>query len=291
MASLSLVTGENSALSICLYPGTSSWQLPIETIQPRNVETAHYKLIKRNHQCQNTYKAERENNYEAGLEYCEELLPFHSEYFATIQHLRKLSIQAQALRWSQECYEKRWDEGSFDWAQAGLANSLWNLGQFNEAQRMIESLIWSFTQAPYIGGPSCSSQPDQQQSPNGHCSLQVSEWVTPEIQRESPWSPTFVYRWMTLKPRYATIRTMCRLIGHLSRQLVYEAKSYSILLYCASDGFDKQSGNLIQLITWFRKIPQISAWHGKSILASSPLTSRWKLNSIKSRHDTDRIAR
>ncbi|MFA0071301.1 tetratricopeptide repeat protein, partial [Vibrio breoganii] len=63
-------------------------------------------------------------------------------YFATIQQfkgsfLSKLKLYEQAKR----VYENALDEGSFDWAQAGLANSLANLGRLDEAQCMIESLI------------------------------------------------------------------------------------------------------------------------------------------------------
>ncbi|MFM2642063.1 response regulator [Vibrio chagasii] len=137
-----LVTGENSALSIrpILELRPDNYLL-----KPFNRETLKQRItssITKKSVLQNIYKAERENNYEQGLEYCEELIAFHPEYFATIQQFRgsflsKLKLYEQAKR----VYEKALDEGSFDWAQAGLANSLANLGQLNEAQCMIESLI------------------------------------------------------------------------------------------------------------------------------------------------------
>ncbi|CDT88735.1 response regulator [Vibrio coralliirubri] len=137
-----LVTGENSALSIrpILELRPDNYLLkPFnrETLKQRITSSLKKKLV-----LQKIYKAERENDYEAGLEFCEELIAFHSEYFTTIQQFRgsflsKLKLYEEA----KNVYEKALDEGSFDWAQAGLANSLANLGQINEAQRMIESLI------------------------------------------------------------------------------------------------------------------------------------------------------
>ena len=137
-----LVTGENSALSIrpILELRPDNYLLkPFnrETLKQRITNSLKKKLV-----LQKIYKAERENDYEAGLEFCEELIAFHSEYFTTIQQFRgsflsKLKLYEEA----KNVYEKALDEGSFDWAQAGLANSLANLGQINEAQRMIESLI------------------------------------------------------------------------------------------------------------------------------------------------------
>ncbi|MDA0151784.1 response regulator [Vibrio sp. Makdt] len=137
-----LVTGENSALSIrpILELRPDNYLLkPFnrETLKQRITSSLKKKLV-----LQKIYKAERENDYKAGLEFCEELLAFNPEYFATIQQFRgsflsKLKLYEEA----KNVYEKALDEGSFDWAQAGLANSLANLGQINEAQRMIESLI------------------------------------------------------------------------------------------------------------------------------------------------------
>ncbi|WP_172380161.1 response regulator [Vibrio sp. Vb339] len=137
-----LVTGENSALSIrpILELRPDNYLLkPFnrETLKQRITSSLKKKLV-----LQKIYKAERENDYEAGLEFCEELIAFHSEYFTTIQQFRgsflsKLKLYEEA----KNVYEKALYEGSFDWAQAGLANSLANLGQINEAQRMIESLI------------------------------------------------------------------------------------------------------------------------------------------------------
>ncbi|MCK8086592.1 response regulator [Vibrio sp. 1CM8B] len=137
-----LVTGENSALSIrpILELRPDNYLLkPFnrETLKQRITSSLKKKLV-----LQKIYKAERENDYKAGLEFCEELLAFNPEYFATIQQFRgsflsKLKLYEEA----KNVYEKALDEGSFDWAQAGLANSLANLGQINEAQQMIESLI------------------------------------------------------------------------------------------------------------------------------------------------------
>ncbi|CDU09666.1 Response regulator [Vibrio coralliirubri] len=137
-----LVTGENSALSIrpILELRPDNYLLkPFnrETLKQRITSSLKKKLV-----LQKIYKAERENDYKAGLDFCEELLAFNPEYFATIQQFRgsflsKLKLYEEA----KNVYEKALDEGSFDWAQAGLANSLANLGQINEAQQMIESLI------------------------------------------------------------------------------------------------------------------------------------------------------
>ncbi|MFA0678440.1 response regulator, partial [Vibrio sp. 10N.222.51.A6] len=110
-----LVTGENSALSIrpILELRPDNYLLkPFnrETLKQRITSSLRKKLI-----LQDIYKAERENNYQAGLEHCEGLAAFHPEYFATIQQFRgsflsKLELYEEA----KNVYRKAIDEGSFD---------------------------------------------------------------------------------------------------------------------------------------------------------------------------------
>ncbi|MFA0070843.1 response regulator, partial [Vibrio breoganii] len=78
-----LVTGENSALTIrpILELRPDNYLL-----KPFNRETLKQRItssLTKKSVLQNIYKAERDNNYELGLEYCEELIAFHPEYFAT----------------------------------------------------------------------------------------------------------------------------------------------------------------------------------------------------------------
>ncbi|PMH03408.1 response regulator [Vibrio splendidus] len=137
-----LVTGENSAFSIRpiieLRPDNY-------LLKPFNRETLKLRItasIRKKKTLEEIYNADRAHLYREGLEHCEALSHFHPEYFSTIEQFRghflsKLELFDEA----KIVYESAMAEGNFDWAQAGLANSLANLGQQTEANQIISTLI------------------------------------------------------------------------------------------------------------------------------------------------------
>ena len=254
-----LVTGENSALSIrpILELRPDNYLLkPFnrETLKQRITSSLKKKLV-----LQNIYKAESENNYQAGLEFCEELIASHPEYFTTIQQFRRSFLSKLELYdEAQRVYEKALDEGRFDWPQVGLANSLANLGQLNKAQRMIESLIDS--------APTSTLYRDQ----GGHLA-QVNL-----ISNKIPAAITHFKLASELTPgnseRELAIANLCLSVNDSRTALLHYQNYVQInrdtfrdnlymklnhirfLLYCASDDIDKQT-NLDQVNYLISKIP------------------------------------
>ncbi|MFS1906621.1 response regulator [Vibrio lentus] len=251
-----LVTGENSALSIrpILELRPDNYLL-----KPFNRETLKQRIsssLKKKSVLQNIYKAERENNYEAGLEYCEELLPFHSEYFATIQQFRgsflsKLKLYDEA----KNVYEKALDEGSFDWAQAGLANSLANLGQFNEAQRMIESLIDSAPTSTLYRDQAAQVNLISNKVPTAIAHFKLASELTPGNSERELAIANLCLSVNDSKTALRHYQNYVQINRDTFRDNLYMKLSHiRFLLYCASDGFDKQV-NLDQVNYLISKIP------------------------------------
>ncbi|PMH27836.1 hypothetical protein BCU71_04550 [Vibrio lentus] len=251
-----LVTGENSALSIrpILELRPDNYLL-----KPFNRETLKQRItssLKKKSVLQNIYKAERENNYEAGLEYCEELLPFHSEYFATIQQFRgsflsKLKLYDEA----KNVYEKALDEGSFDWAQAGLANSLANLGQFNEAQRMIESLIDSAPTSTLYRDQAAQVNLISNKVPTAIAHFKLASELTPGNSERELAIANLCLSVNDSKTALRHYQNYVQINRDTFRDNLYMKLSHiRFLLYCASDGFAKQA-NLDQVNYLISKIP------------------------------------
>ncbi|MGF1838576.1 MULTISPECIES: response regulator [Vibrio] len=251
-----LVTGENSALSIrpILELRPDNYLLkPFnrETLKQRITSSLRKKLI-----LQDIYKAERENNYEAGLEHCEGLAAFHPEYFATIQQFRgsflsKLELYEEA----KNVYQKAIDEGSFDWAQAGLANSLANLGQLSEAQSMIESLINS--------APTCTLYRDQaaqvnlisNKVPAAIAHFKLASKLTPGNSERELAIANLCLSVNDTKTALFHYQNHVQINKDTFRDNLYMKLSHiRFLLYCASDGIDKQA-NLGHVNYLISKIP------------------------------------
>ncbi|NOJ07476.1 response regulator [Vibrio splendidus] len=137
-----LVTGENSALSIRpiieLRPDNY-------LLKPFNRETLKLRImasIRKKKALEEIYKADREHLYRDGLDHCEALSHFHPEYFSTIEQFKgRFLSKLKLFDAAKVVYESMIIRGNFDWAQAGLANSLANLGQLTKANQIISTLI------------------------------------------------------------------------------------------------------------------------------------------------------
>ncbi|CAK1700374.1 response regulator [Vibrio crassostreae] len=251
-----LVTGENSALSIrpILELRPDNYLLkPFnrETLKQRITSSLKKKLV-----LQNIYKAERENNYQAGLEFCEELVAFHPEYFATIQQFRgsflsKLELYDEAKR----VYEKALDEGSFDWAQAGLANSLANLGQLNEAQRMIESLIDSAPTSTLYRDQAAQVNLISNKIPAAIAHFKLASELTPGNSERELAIANLCLSVNDSRTALLHYQNYVQINRDTFRDNLYMKLNHiRFLLYCASDGIDKQA-NLDQVNYLISKIP------------------------------------
>ncbi|WP_299131715.1 response regulator [uncultured Vibrio sp.] len=251
-----LVTGENSALSIrpILELRPDNYLLkPFnrETLKQRITSSLKKKLV-----LQNIYKAEIENNYQAGLEFCEELVAFHPEYFATIQQFRgsflsKLELYDEAKR----VYEKALDEGSFDWAQAGLANSLANLGQLNEAQRMIESLIDSAPTSTLYRDQAAQVNLISNKIPAAIAHFKLASELTPGNSERELAIANLCLSVNDSRTALLHYQNYVKINRDTFRDNLYMKLNHiRFLLYCASDGIDKQA-NLDQVNYLISKIP------------------------------------
>ncbi|MEZ9719917.1 response regulator [Vibrio splendidus] len=251
-----LVTGENSALTIrpILELRPDNYLL-----KPFNRETLKQRItssLTKKSVLQNIYKAERDNNYEQGLEYCEELIAFHPEYFATIQQfkgsfLSKLKLYEQAKR----VYENALDEGSFDWAQAGLANSLANLGRVDEAQCMIESLIDSAPSSTLYQDQAAQVNLISNKVPDAIVHFKLASELTPGNSERELAIANLCLSVNDSKSALAHYQNYIQINRDTFRDNLYMKLNHiRFLLYCSSDEVNNQA-TLDQVNYLISKIP------------------------------------
>ncbi|PMH06428.1 response regulator [Vibrio splendidus] len=251
-----LVTGENSALTIrpILELRPDNYLL-----KPFNRETLKQRItssLTKKSVLQNIYKAERDNNYEQGLEYCEELIAFHPEYFATIQQfkgsfLSKLKLYEQAKR----VYENALDEGSFDWAQAGLANSLANLGRLDEAQCMIESLIDSAPSSTLYQDQAAQVNLISNKVPDAIVHFKLASELTPGNSERELAIANLCLSVNDSKSALAHYQNYIQINRDTFRDNLYMKLNHiRFLLYCSSDEVNNQA-TLDQVNYLISKIP------------------------------------
>ncbi len=251
-----LVTGENSALTIrpILELRPDNYLL-----KPFNRETLKQRItssLTKKSVLQNIYKAERDNNYEQGLQYCEELIAFHPEYFATIQQfkgsfLSKLKLYEQAKR----VYENALDEGSFDWAQAGLANSLANLGRLDEAQCMIESLIDSAPSSTLYQDQAAQVNLISNKVPDAIVHFKLASELTPGNSERELAIANLCLSVNDSKSALAHYQNYIQINRDTFRDNLYMKLNHiRFLLYCASDEVNNQA-TLDQVNYLISKIP------------------------------------
>ncbi|ARV74249.1 response regulator [Vibrio campbellii] len=134
-----LVTGENSATIVRAIIELKPDEY---LLKPFNSITLRERISKRKSLLQAIYQAEINNDAHTGLEACDELTPFHSEYFFIIEKFRadfltRLKLHQEA----KVVYEQVIERKDVNWAKIGLANTLITLGEHDEAQRLVRALL------------------------------------------------------------------------------------------------------------------------------------------------------
>ena len=137
-----LVTGENSATIVRAIIELKPDEYLLKPFNSITLRERISAAVKRKSLLQAIYQAELNNDAHAGLEACDELTPFHSEYFFIIEKFRadfltRLKLHQEA----KVVYEQVIERKDVNWAKIGLANTLVTLGEHDEAQRLVRALL------------------------------------------------------------------------------------------------------------------------------------------------------
>ncbi|CAH8225902.1 response regulator [Vibrio aestuarianus] len=137
-----LVTAESSAAVV-----RSIVELkPDEYIlKPFNISRLKERIsaaICRKRALQRIYSADLQGDAELGLQACDDLEPFHPEYYFIIQKFRgEFLSKLERYDKAKVVYEDTLERKSLDWAKIGLANALKNTGKEYEAAEIINSML------------------------------------------------------------------------------------------------------------------------------------------------------
>ncbi|MGR5130855.1 response regulator [Vibrio alfacsensis] len=139
-----LVTGESSASIVRAIIELKPDEYLLKPFNSITLKERVSTAIRRKNALLAIYEAELQNDADAGLIACENLTPFHPEYFFIIEKFRadfltRLQLHQQA----KSVYEKVLERKDVNWAKIGLTNTLVALGDSTEAQRLVRELLES----------------------------------------------------------------------------------------------------------------------------------------------------
>lgn len=87
-------------------------------------------------------KAKRTGNFEAGVDACDQLIPFYPQYYETLMR-EKGKFLRNLKHWdkAEDFYKELDEKDSYEWVKIGLANTLKNLGKTNEARKVLDEIL------------------------------------------------------------------------------------------------------------------------------------------------------
>ncbi len=137
-----LVTGESSATIVRAIIELKPDEYLLKPFNSITLKERISGAVKRKNTLQAIYEAELKNDAHAGLEACDELAPFHPEYFFIIEKFRADFLTRLKLHHEAKIvYEQVIERKDVNWAKIGLANTLVSLGENDEAQRLVRTLL------------------------------------------------------------------------------------------------------------------------------------------------------
>ncbi|MGR5237982.1 response regulator [Vibrio alfacsensis] len=139
-----LVTGESSASIVRAIIELKPDEYLLKPFNSITLKERISTAIRRKNVLMAIYEAELKNDANAGLNACEDLTPFHPEYFFIIEKFRadfltRLQLHQQA----KGVYEKVLERKDVNWARIGLANTLVSLGNSEDAHQLVRELLES----------------------------------------------------------------------------------------------------------------------------------------------------
>ncbi|EDP59375.1 probable response regulator [Vibrio sp. AND4] len=137
-----LVTGESSATIVRAIIELKPDEYLLKPFNSNTLRERISAAVKRKNTLQAIYQAELSNDAQAGLVACEDLTPFHPEYFFIIEKFRadffrRLELYHEA----KSVYEHVIERKDVNWAKIGLANTLLSMAEHDEAQHLIQTLL------------------------------------------------------------------------------------------------------------------------------------------------------
>lgn len=139
-----LVTGDNSAATVRPIIELKPDEYLLKPFNAVSLKERISVAIRRRQKLFQLYAAERTLDANKGLQLCDDLAPFHPEYYFVIKRFRASFLtMLQRYEQAKRVYESTLEKKELDWAKVGLANSLANLGQTDEAEKIITQLLMS----------------------------------------------------------------------------------------------------------------------------------------------------
>ncbi|ABV86503.1 response regulator [Shewanella pealeana] len=139
-----LVTGDNSAATVRPIIELKPDEYLLKPFNAVSLKERISVAIRRRQKLSGLYAAERTLDAQKGLQLCDDLAPFHPEYYFVVKRFRASFLtMLQRHEQAKQVYESTLAKKELDWAKVGLANSLANLGQTDEAEKIINQLLMS----------------------------------------------------------------------------------------------------------------------------------------------------
>ncbi|AXY02846.1 response regulator [Vibrio alfacsensis] len=137
-----LVTGESSASIVRAIIELKPDEYLLKPFNSIKLKERISTAIRRKNALLAIYEAELQNDSQAGLMACDDLTPFHPEYFFIIEKFRAdFLTRLQLHKQAKLVYENVLERKEVNWAKIGLANTLVSLGDTEQAHELVRELL------------------------------------------------------------------------------------------------------------------------------------------------------
>lgn len=137
-----LVTGESSAFIVHSILELKPDEYILKPFNIGILQTRLENAVLRKQRLKRLYEAHDNGDAQVGLDICDELEPFHPEYYFLIQKFRaEFLSRLNMFNSAKTVYEQTLEKKDLDWAKVGLANALRHTGKVTEATKLVHELI------------------------------------------------------------------------------------------------------------------------------------------------------
>ncbi|WP_299807882.1 tetratricopeptide repeat-containing response regulator [uncultured Shewanella sp.] len=175
-----LVTGDNSAATVRPIIELKPDEYLLKPFNAVSLKERISVAIRRRQKLSGLYAAERTLDAQQGLQLCDDLAPFHPEYYFVIKRFRASFLtMLQRHEQAKQVYQSTLAKKQLDWAKVGLANSLANLGQTDEAEKIINQLLMSSPNDTRIRTEAAYLKLKSQDTPAAISHLEIASQLVP----------------------------------------------------------------------------------------------------------------
>lgn len=175
-----LISGDGSASTVRPIIELKPDEYILKPFTANDLKQRLLKALSRKRVLAPLYKAERQLNPSEGIQLCEELTPFHKDYFYEIEQFRTTFLMMLSMhKEAEKAFTSVLKHKSTNWAQLGLANSLAHLGDHEQANEIVSSILLTLPNDTYVRTEAAKINLLNNKVPHAISHLELASQITP----------------------------------------------------------------------------------------------------------------